>query len=701
MRKLLFVLFISLVGVNVNAQWIFVNPTPQVNDIYDLAVPMPGNVIGVTNWISDVLVSTSGGASWTIVSLNISRNLRALSFLTPSTGYGVGGGPDTKPWKTTNGGLNWIELTSAPDTTKYDVSFSNTNTGWAVGFNSFIIKTTNGGTTWFSQTAQYVITKTLRGAATPAPNIIFAVGNDNTILRSVNGGDNFTLLSSPLTPQSDDFFDIEFATPETGFICGQRQRILKTTNAGFTWDSVYGNNSGSISLNCIDFNGTTGLACGSSGTVLRTTNLGLSWSPVSVPFSNTLYAVRFESSTVAYLGGDDGWMFKSTDAGATWSSLTNSVTTDLLDGASFADNNTGYFVGNNGAVIKTTNAGASFVTQTTPGGTLELNNVSAPLPNTAYIAGDDGRIFKTVNGGTNWTELTTGSTQDLLGIDFINDNTGYSVGQSGAVLKTTNGGTNWNNVPVPGGELLWDVDFVDENHGWTVGVGEVIYGTTNGGTSWSLQFNGTQLGCYAVSFVNTMTGYASGSSGFTYKTTNGGTVWTPTPQLGNTIWAMEFFDADHGVAIGSSGYPYRTTNGGASWIDDPRRTINTMYAVAYTPDGTCFLGGSLGIVLKGGSNLVNITNETGSIPQGYTLSQNYPNPFNPVTKIRYELPNNGNVELTVFDMSGKEITKLVSNFQNAGVYSVEFDGTGLSSGVYFYRLKASGFTDTKKMILIK
>ena len=689
-------------GVNVNAQWVFVNPTPQVNDVYDLAVPTAGNVIGVTNWISDVLVSTSGGAGWNIISLNIDRNLRALSFLNPSTGYGVGGGPDTKPWKTTNGGLNWTELTSAIDTTKYDVAFSDVNTGWAVGFNSFIIKTTDGGVSWISQSAQYIITKTLRGAAAPIANNIYAVGNDNCILKSTNGGSNFLLSSSPLTPQTDDFYDIKFKDATVGWIVGQRQRILKTFNGGVSWDSVYGNNSGSVTLYCIDGFGSTTLACGTGGTMLRSTDEGTTWTPGTISgFSGTLYTVRFESAMVVYAGGDDGWMFKSVDGGLTWSPLTTYYTTDLLDGASFADNNTGYFVGNNGIVIKTTNAGASFVTQTTPGGTLELNNVSAPSTTTAYIAGDAGRIFKTTNGGTNWTELTTGSTQDLLGIDFVNDNTGYAAGQSGAVLKTTNGGVNWTNMPVPGGELLWDIDFVDGDHGWTVGVGEVIYGTTNGGANWSLQFNGSQLGCYAVSFVNTMTGYASGSSGYTYKTINGGNTWTPTPQLGNTIWAMEFYDADHGVAIGSSGYPYRTTNGGTSWIGDPRRTINTMYAVAFTPNGTCFIGGSLGIVLKGNNSLVNITHEPGSIPERYLLQQNYPNPFNPTTKIRYELPVNGNVKLTVYDISGREVNSLINGYQNAGVYSLEFNGSGLSSGVYFYKLETQEFTQTKKMILVK
>ena len=85
-------------------QWMNLNPYPQANDVYDIAIPEPNKLVGVTNWISDVIVSTDGGSAWDIININSSRNFRSLSFPNPSTGYMVGGGPDTKPWKTTDGG---------------------------------------------------------------------------------------------------------------------------------------------------------------------------------------------------------------------------------------------------------------------------------------------------------------------------------------------------------------------------------------------------------------------------------------------------------------------------------------------------------------------------------------------------------------------------------------------------------------------
>jgi hypothetical protein len=123
--------------------------------------------------------------------------------------------------------------------------------------------------------------------------------------------------------------------------------------------------------------------------------------------------------------------------------------------------------------------------------------------------------------------------------------------------------------------------------------------------------------------------------------------------------------------------------------------------VAFSPNGVCYIGGGLGIVLKNSNAVVNITQEPGIIPKTYELYQNYPNPFNPVTKIRYQLPESGFVKLTVYDMTGREVSRLISTYQSAGTYNVEFSGAQYSSGVYFYRLETAGLISTKKMILIK
>ncbi len=89
------------------------------------------------------------------------------------------------------------------------------------------------------------------------------------------------------------------------------------------------------------------------------------------------------------------------------------------------------------------------------------------------------------------------------------------------------------------------------------------------------------------------------------------------------------------------------------------------------------------------------------VPKKFSLSQNYPNPFNPATKINFELPRNSIVKLSVFDVTGKLVSELVNEQRAAGYYTVEFNGSNLASGMYFYRIQTGDFISTKKMILVK
>jgi spore coat protein CotH len=94
-------------------------------------------------------------------------------------------------------------------------------------------------------------------------------------------------------------------------------------------------------------------------------------------------------------------------------------------------------------------------------------------------------------------------------------------------------------------------------------------------------------------------------------------------------------------------------------------------------------------------------NHDGEIPTEYILCQNFPNPFNPSTIINYQLPVSGAVSLIVYDVLGNEVITLVNEFKPSGSYSVKFNGTSLSSGVYFYKLITSNFSSVKKMLLVK
>jgi len=101
------------------------------------------------------------------------------------------------------------------------------------------------------------------------------------------------------------------------------------------------------------------------------------------------------------------------------------------------------------------------------------------------------------------------------------------------------------------------------------------------------------------------------------------------------------------------------------------------------------------------NSVTGISNISGEAPSVYSLSQNFPNPFNPSTSIKFGLPKDGFVSLKIFDVTGKEIMKLLSADMKAGSYKIDFNAADLSSGIYYYQITSGSFVETRKMILIK
>jgi hypothetical protein len=155
---------------------------------------------------------------------------------------------------------------------------------------------------------------------------------------------------------------------------------------------------------------------------------------------------------------------------------------------------------------------------------------------------------------------------------------------------------------------------------------------------------------------------------------------------------------------GQFDFKYRYGAGwGAEWpfyADFTGDSVKDIAVTVTTPHPGSLLR-SVAIV-KGNVNLVGIDPGTiGGIPGTFNLFQNYPNPFNPVTLIKYFLSKTSKVKITIYDILGRETETLVNEQMNPGNYEVRWDGTNYSSGVYFYRIVTNGFTETKKMILMK
>jgi len=111
----------------------------------------------------------------------------------------------------------------------------------------------------------------------------------------------------------------------------------------------------------------------------------------------------------------------------------------------------------------------------------------------------------------------------------------------------------------------------------------------------------------------------------------------------------------------------------------------------------CFING----IKYGDTATTYINTISTNIPKEFKLSQNYPNPFNPMTNVKFSIVKAGDVKIVVYDVMGREVQTLVNERLGAGTYEVKFDGSMLTSGVYFYRLTTAGFAETKRMLLIK
>jgi len=139
----------------------------------------------------------------------------------------------------------------------------------------------------------------------------------------------------------------------------------------------------------------------------------------------------------------------------------------------------------------------------------------------------------------------------------------------------------------------------------------------------------------------------------------------------------------------------------SAWLWSNQSNLEYETNITFKVGNGSFGSGIFSRVSIEGTNLVSVSNTGTSVPKTFSISQNYPNPFNPSTKIQYEVPEKSIVSLKVYDVLGNEIITLVNKETLSGRYEVEFNATNLPSGVYFYRIQANNFVETKKMILLK
>jgi len=404
---------------------------------------------------------------------------------------------------------------------------------------------------------------------------------------------------------------------------------------------------------------------------------------------------------------------------ASWSERSSGVTADL-NGSSFASPTIIWVCGNGGTVLRSTSYGENWVSSNSGGipPSLDLSTIAGINQTTALVAGSNGTagyVYKTTNSGANWSLVFTqpGGTINSIWMNGSNNGvmSGNPVGGRWSLWKTTNGGSTWDSSGIYLPQISNETGF--RNSMVYDSQGKVYLGTNSYRIYYSENLTGwipkLVLGVdytNAIMFLGSK-GYIGNSTGV-YTTSDNGSNWASlaalpgsgavtgismmNPGTWNPVWVAR-----------ASNSIYFSLYGGSSWQTNytaPSGTFRHMSGFYNSPQSLVAVrtGGGISFanILTSGVNQV-----SANIPTTFTLYQNYPNPFNPVTKIRFDISRQIDVELTIYDAGGKAVSTIVNNILAPGEYEADFSAGDLSSGIYFIKLKAGRFVMTKKLILLK
>ncbi len=379
--------------------------------------------------------------------------------------------------------------------------------------------------------------------------------------------------------------------------------------------------------------------------------------------------IKFLNHNIVLATGEDGAMHRSSNGGINWTSQNVGNSGQRFQEISVIDSSLAFIAGDNNAVFKTTNGGLSWI-NISPQNFFGFYQTISFLNSNRGIIGHQGKIYATTNGGSNWASIRSlGSHIAYKSSVYLSPSYIIAAGDSnvisgpsfGIIDYSSDNGNTWSRRIIVSNDLSFkDLEFLNSQ----IGIGltqRKLLKTTDGGLNWNVQYTFQNVDLNGCTLVNQNIMYVTGFNGIILRTIDGGMNW----DLQNTgitshLRSIDFFDANLGVASGDFKI-LKTTTGGITPI------------ILFSTE----------------------------IPNQFSLSQNYPNPFNPTTKIRFALPKSSFATLVVYDALGREVAILVNEQLNAGTYEAYWNADRFSSGVYYYKLIAGDFTETKKMVLVK
>ena len=282
------------------------------------------------------------------------------------------------------------------------------------------------------------------------------------------------------------------------------------------------------------------------------------WQILSTGSTTYLTSVFFTDVNTGYIGGNNGYLAKTTNGGLNWVSQSSGIS-DFVRSISFANANTGFICGGNGAIKKTTNGGLNW-SSLNSGLTSTVYSVSA-ADSVNVFACSQTYVLRSGDGGANWIQVNV-SANSLLAVEFRNKDTGFVAGQGGVLYKTVNSGLNWTQVNTFTVNNIWDLSFINGSTGWLNAYYGTVRKTFDGGANLLPDF-GYNVNFEGVHTVNKMIAYMCGLGGAIYKTIDGGLHWVKQNSVtGDGLNEIFMVNANTGYIVTSGGNVLKTTDGG-------------------------------------------------------------------------------------------------------------------------------------------
>lgn len=438
------------------------------------------------------------------------------------------------------------------------------------------------------------------------------------------------------------------------------------------------------------------------------------WQQTNGPNGENIQTLEFDNTGNLYAGClNAGGMFRSIDSGNSWTQINNGLPPYPWLISLVTNSNGHLFVSANG-VYRSTNSGTSWILCNNG-----LGNSTGYLAINAighlFVATNAG-IYRSTNNGDNWS-LISNSPQGAIGLAVSPWGhlfaTVYEPTRS--IYRSTDNGNTWTQSTIGLTNAYYLRRIVFNSAGYifvSSDPGGGVYRSMDNGNTWVQVTSGMNFtGIYSLA-INSIGHLFAGTipypyGGGVYRSTNNGTSWTKVNTGLFDITPLQGSVGAMSLAIDINGFLYAGTFGAGVFKTRLSTISNTFVPEKYeseyliTSEVNFLDYYSEGIYL-GMDNFhkIKASNEN-TLPDDYCIFQNYPNPFNPTTKIKYDLSENNFVTLKVFDILGREVVELVNDVKPVGSYEVEFNASNLPSGIYFYRLQAGSFVETKKMVLMK